>query len=116
MTSEKLDRERLTKLLGMLGSDHDGEIAAAGRAADRLVRGAGLRWPDIVQPALPPPGGADTIDDPIRFVLAFVDVLNDWEKRFAAARARQHRPPSPKQLAILDDLVAKCRAAARARA
>jgi hypothetical protein len=114
MTSEKLDRDRLAKLLGLLGSDHDGEIAAAGRAADRLVRHAGLRWPDIVQPALPPPDGADTIDDPIRFVLGFPGLLTDWENRFVLSLARQRRPPSDRQREILDQIVAKCRAAAKA--
>jgi hypothetical protein len=38
MTGAELDRERPAKLLGLLGSANDDEIAAAGRAADRLVR------------------------------------------------------------------------------
>jgi hypothetical protein len=42
------DRERLAKLLGLLGSDHAGERDAAGLAADRLVRAAGLTWSSIV--------------------------------------------------------------------
>jgi len=36
-----LDRDRLAKLLGMLGADHDGEVVNAARAADRLVRRSG---------------------------------------------------------------------------
>jgi hypothetical protein len=40
--------QRLIKLLGLLGSDHDGEVAAAGRHADRLVRESGLTWSDII--------------------------------------------------------------------
>jgi hypothetical protein len=39
-----LDRELLAKVLGMLGSAHDGEALAAGRAADSLVRDAGTTW------------------------------------------------------------------------
>jgi hypothetical protein len=42
--------ERLAKLLGMLGSNSDGERANAARMADQLVRGLGLTWGDIVIP------------------------------------------------------------------
>jgi hypothetical protein len=42
------DRERLAKLLGMLGSDHPGERDAAGLAAHRLVKASGLTWSSIV--------------------------------------------------------------------
>jgi hypothetical protein len=46
-----VDRDRLARLLGMLGSDHLGEVANAGRLADKLVRAAGLTWHDILSPA-----------------------------------------------------------------
>jgi hypothetical protein len=39
---------RLVKVLGMLGSPHVGEGAAAGLKADQLVKQLGLRWPDII--------------------------------------------------------------------
>ena len=45
-----IDRERLIKLLGLLGSDHNGEIAAAGRMADALIRDAGVTWADLIAP------------------------------------------------------------------
>ena len=45
-----IDRERLIKLLGLLGSDHNGEIAAAGRTADALIRDAGVTWADVMAP------------------------------------------------------------------
>ena len=35
---------RLARLLGMLGSAHDGEIANAGRMAHRLVTACGVTW------------------------------------------------------------------------
>jgi hypothetical protein len=44
----QVDLARLGKLLGMLGSDRDGEIANAGRAADKLIRNAGMAWADFV--------------------------------------------------------------------
>jgi hypothetical protein len=45
-----IDRERLIKLLGRLGSAHNGEIAAAGRKADALIRDAGITWADTIAP------------------------------------------------------------------
>jgi hypothetical protein len=47
--------ERLVKLLGMLGSAHDGERAAAGLKAHELVRRHGLTWSDILLAAPAPP-------------------------------------------------------------
>jgi hypothetical protein len=46
-------RLRLSRLLGMLGSAHDGEALNAARLADKLVRGAGLTWHEVL--SLPPP-------------------------------------------------------------
>jgi hypothetical protein len=40
----------LVKLLGLLGSDHNGEIASAGRMADALIREAGVTWADVITP------------------------------------------------------------------
>src|SRR5262245_24617476 len=40
--------DRLVKLLGMLSSAHDGERANAGAMADKLVRGHGLTWTDVI--------------------------------------------------------------------
>ena len=45
-----IDRQRLIKLLGLLGSAHNGEIAAAGRLADALIRDAGITWADVIAP------------------------------------------------------------------
>jgi hypothetical protein len=42
--------ERLIKLLGMLGSAHDGERAAAGLKAHELVKRHGLTWADVLHP------------------------------------------------------------------
>lgn len=43
---------KLVAVLGMLGSDFDGERANAGRQADKMVRAAGLTWEDVVNGAL----------------------------------------------------------------
>lgn len=48
------------RLLGMMGSAHDGERSNAAALADRLVRDAGLVWEQVVLPAIgAEPGAAD---------------------------------------------------------
>ena len=41
----------MVQLLGMLGSDHDGERAAAALHANRLLRNAGMTWNDLLDGA-----------------------------------------------------------------
>ena len=50
-----IDREKLARVLGMLGSAHDGEVLAAARQAERLRREAGSTWQTILQPPTPQP-------------------------------------------------------------
>jgi hypothetical protein len=42
------DHNRLVKLLGLTGSDHDGERANAAQLANRLVTGLGMTWADVI--------------------------------------------------------------------
>lgn len=42
-----MDRGKLARILGMLGSQHDGEVVAAARAASRLLTDAGISWADL---------------------------------------------------------------------
>jgi hypothetical protein len=113
-----LDRQRLAKLLGLLGSDHDGEVVAAGRTADRLVRGAGVTWRDVVlrhplprQPPDPVPfGDAGELD----YCLRWSDQLSAWEANFVASISRQVRPLTTRQRNVLARIVDKLRARAEA--
>ena len=115
MNAAPLDRDRLAKLLGMMGSAHDGEVVAAARQAERLRADAGLTWHDIVLPALPSPRpqrrGAMTLGQAIQFVLDHEDALTAWESDFARSIKRQTSPLSPKQIGILERLVEKVRRA-----
>ena len=109
-----LDHGLLAKLCGMFGSDHAGERANAAAAADRLVRQAGMRWPDVISPPPPPsPGSADIGDakKAIAFCRRFPAVLTQWEARFLASVAAQQFRLTRKQRGVLVRLVAKCRAA-----
>jgi hypothetical protein len=47
----QVDLNRLGKLLGMLGSGAEGEVINAGRAADKLIRAAGMAWADFTEAA-----------------------------------------------------------------
>ncbi len=112
MMGAEIDRARLSKLLGLLGSVHDGEVAAAGRAADALVRRAGLTWSEVLTPRLLAPDqnpAFASVGEACAFCLALPDRLTDWEIEFCYSLLQQHRPLSPKQAAVLDRLVDKVR-------
>ena len=74
----KGDLTRLIRILGMLGSDHDGERAAAALAADKLVRGGGWSWSDLLAPV--------RVSRPVR--VQSTDPLTD---RLAAADSRMRQ-------------------------
>lgn len=111
------DRHRLTRLLGMLGSDFDGEVASAGRLADKMVRAAGLTWPDIIAPALPSPA-PDPRADPLRgdwrtaaaACQRYPHLTDQWETKFLSNLGRFPRL-SAKQHGILTQIVTRLRAA-----
>ena len=48
MMAAKLDRVRLVKVLGMLGSRHDGEVLAAARLAQYMLGQAKMSWADLL--------------------------------------------------------------------
>lgn len=77
-------RKRLTKLLGLLGSDHAGERDAAGLAAHRLVSQSGLTWSQILSPPVPdrPLPEYGIWRDTVRRCLAHPGDLRPWELSF----------------------------------
>ena len=110
MSPAMLDRERLARVLGMLGSAHDGEALAAARQAEHLRSEARLTWLDILIPALPQPHG-QTVADAIACVIDHDEMLTDWEAAFVRSIRRQRYPLSPKQVVVLERLVEKVRGA-----
>ena len=46
-----LDRDKLAKILGLLGSDKVGEIVSAAQAADALIRKANTSWAEVLNPS-----------------------------------------------------------------
>jgi len=41
-------RRRMARLLGLLGSDHEGEVIAAAKAAEQLRRRRGMTWQQLL--------------------------------------------------------------------
>jgi hypothetical protein len=93
--------ERLIKLLGMLGSAHGGERAAAGLKAHELIRRYGLTWSDILltTPETPRKLGWR---DKVAACAAHQHCLNNRERAFVSSLARWRGTPTEKQLAWLD--------------
>jgi hypothetical protein len=83
--------EHLTKLLGMLGSEHDGEVLNAGRFADQFVRQLGLQWSDII--VAPPEWQAMAL-----LCRRQVHLLSPKEQEFVLSTVRWRRHPTDKQL------------------
>jgi hypothetical protein len=86
--SKPVPRDRLQKLCGLFGSQHDGERAAAAALADQLVRAAGLTWRDVIRWPAPPYSPPETVGIPddwreltIR-ILRHCDRLSAWELDF----------------------------------
>jgi len=52
-TLPDIERTRLIKILGLLSSEHPGEVANAGKLADNLLREHNLRWNDVIAPKPP---------------------------------------------------------------
>lgn len=48
MELSEQDRQRLVGILGMLGSEHDGERANAARKAEQLRRKSGATWDELL--------------------------------------------------------------------
>lgn len=48
MSISDADRQRLVRILGMLGSEHQGERDAAARQAEAFRRRLGLTWADLL--------------------------------------------------------------------
>jgi hypothetical protein len=115
--------DKLVKVLGMLGSVHDGEVAAAGRRADAMVKGAGLSWGDVIAPAAPRSEQpqrpqrrwhrSTSPSDTAALCLLWPEVLTDWETNFCRSIVGRRRI-STKQAAVLDRLARKVEAFARA--
>lgn len=107
--------KRLVLTLGMLGSAHEGERAAAGLMAHRIVTGAGITWEAALAPLLgppmaSPPPSAHTAAGHIAVVdlcLANAQALTSWDRKFLDS-VRGFAKLSEKQREVLDRIAMKC--------
>lgn len=109
------DRAKLAGVLALLGSPHHGERDAAALAADRLVRGRGLDWRDVLGaiPAAAPAAAHSPAVGHLADLMTCrrrLDLLTPWEKTFVAGLV-DRRKISDRQRDILTKLAAKVRAA-----
>src|SRR4030095_10405276 len=113
------ERARLKKLVGMLGSNMDGEKLAALNMIDKLAQSKGLKIHELLLGELdPPPPTLIFTDirkkpqphwswkDRIAWVLELAEedayLLSDWEYDFCQSFImRGYRVPTPKQLPIM---------------
>jgi hypothetical protein len=108
--------DRLRKLCGMLGSEHDGERAAAGLKADQLVRQLGLTWADVIAPPIAgdtPPicawrAGESDWQRMARFCHVRQGQLSLRDRDFIRTMLEWRGVPSPKQQPWLIDLFMQC--------
>lgn len=111
------ERRRLVGVLSRLGSNHDGERAAAGLLADRMLRSAGLTWEQLV-PAFPVTVlKAEAPCSGWRAELALcrrhVGFLRPWEQGFISSLASR-TSVTTKQRARLGEIADALRARGRA--
>ena len=95
--------EKIAKVLGMLGSSHDGEVIAAGRRAHLMVSNAGSTWAELL-------GAPSAVQDcrqacvMVEACMATADLFDPFETKFLAQilpQLRRGRRLSDKQLAWL---------------
>lgn len=113
-------RVKLARVLGLLGSDFGGERDAAGLAAHRIVREAGLSWGEVLaapseterlersanaQRSNTQGGSAD-----LSFCRRHLGHLSTWETEFVYSLASRRKGLSPAQNAKLAQIVAALRA------
>ncbi|MBP0493679.1 hypothetical protein [Roseomonas indoligenes] len=97
------DAARLARVLALLGSDHDGERAAAALAAHRLIKRLGLTWPDLLAPAdpraapePPPPNLLEAAESRLRQTQREnADLRRQITLLKRRLEALQPRPPAP---------------------
>jgi hypothetical protein len=101
--------DRLAKLCGLFGSDHDGERAP--RLADQLIHGHGLTWGDVITVPAAMPMQSHSLDwrMAVRFCIAHQHALSPREFSFIVTLTRWHGEPTLKQHKWLNDIVARLR-------
>jgi hypothetical protein len=103
--STAIARDRLARLLGLIGSAHDAH-------AERIRRTtANMNWHDTVVPALQEPTRHRELEgdnNGIEFCLE-CGAITDWGLRFLLSVQRHRYPPTPKQRVVPASIVDEAR-------
>lgn len=114
------DLDKFLKLIGMLGSDHEGERANAAALATKMLRDHGMTWPEFLATISAPapvepltrPGGAYyqayNHEDAADTCLQRGRGLTAWEKDFLES-VRDFHHLSAKQEDVLARICEKCK-------
>ena len=97
---------RLVGVLARLGSDFDGERAAAALLASRMLRDRGLSWDTLLSARPSGPAPSRPADTPgntgTDFALCLwnIGLLTDWERRFirSVATVKQRTPAQSRKI------------------
>lgn len=101
---------RLRKIIPLLASNHDGEVIAAVRALDRLLKSNGHNWHDLAASVcLPVPGPNADWRREARFCAGHAKRLTERELEFIATLARYRGSPTNKQLKWLGGIADRLR-------
>ena len=106
-----MERTKLAKMLGMLGSDHAGEREAAAHAATSFLKARGLCWLDVLWPPSSRDEGLGDLAGHWREAAATcalhgTGILTPWELAFTRNLVSFSRC-TDKQLGVLRRLIDK---------
>ena len=92
--------DRLAKLLGMIGSQHDGEALAAARKAHQCLHQLGLTWRDVIHVS----GAQSDWRHMAKACRERAHCLTPKEFSFVSNMCLARFEPSPKQVQWLRDI------------
>ena len=111
------DRERLIRILGMLGSAYPGERDAAATAATRFLTARGCTWEEVLRPDVghPPPPPPEAPPRPrhepeswyadAAYCLDYLDLISRDELWFCLKLVRGDDPMTPAKYERLKGIV-----------
>jgi len=120
-----MNQQKLARVLEMIGSAHDGEVAAAARLAHNMLKENGMTWSDLVTKAFAAAGPSkakaerrSTSSDleEAKDIIEFLQNrggLNEWEYGFiddlySRIQSRRIRRLTEKQMNKLKDIAIQC--------
>lgn len=113
------ERSKLVKVLAMLGSNHDGERAAAGLLAMRILATADITWGELLGVDAAPrrssaPEPCRRAETDLAACRRHPGLLSAWERSFVAGIIRRRKPMTAKQetklATIATELQRRCKA------